>query len=402
MNFLILGDGAEELAWARHLAGHAQHRLLAAYPGFKGWGGPSGDPERAGPATPRDFDDALALAGVEAVVVGGRPESRAEALRRVAAAGLPAICLHPPGPDSEAYYQVSLSREETGAVLVPDLPARLHPGVALLRRAIEGQDLGAFRGLRHESTAERGHDDLVRHDFSRRVDLVRSVLGEVEAVTATGAPPGDHPDEELVVHLRGPQARRAEIRIWAGPVEPARLVAVGAGGTLTFEFDPESHYPARLIRRAGSGAETVTELGPWDPREAILAVLADAIIRRDAHPDLLDGTRAMEVAEAVARSLRRGRTVDLHYEEISEVGTFKSVMTSLGCLVLLGALLAMVIAMVGPALGFARTLDLVYAIPPLLIAFVLLQALRFAVRAPKDDALRPDSTEPLNSKSHAP
>src|SRR4051794_5355157 len=98
MNFLILGDGAEEHAWARRIAEDDEHRLWAAYPGFEEW---DDLPEA------RDLDDALATAGIEAVVVGGEPEFRAEALRRVAAAGLPAICLHPPGPDSEAYYQVA-------------------------------------------------------------------------------------------------------------------------------------------------------------------------------------------------------------------------------------------------------------------------------------------------------
>jgi myo-inositol 2-dehydrogenase/D-chiro-inositol 1-dehydrogenase len=380
MNFLILGAGAEELAWARHLAGHGQHRLLATFPGFKGWSAPPDDLDRAAPITPADVDAALALAGVEAVIVGGPPEFRAEALRRVAAGGWPALCLHPPGPDSEAYYQVALSREETGALIVPDLPARLHPGVAALRRAIEDEAIGPFRGLRLESPAEPGPGpgDLVHHDFPRRVDLVRALSGEIEAVTATGAP-----GEELVVHLRCPQSRRAEVRIWAGPIEPARLIASGAEGSLTFEYDPEFHHPARLIHRAGSGAATITELDPWDPREAMLAVLADAIARREAHPDLLDGTRAMELAEAVVRSLKRGRTIDLHYEEISEAGTFKSVMTSVGCVVFLGALFMMGVAMVGPALGFGWTLYLVYAVPPALIGFMLLQVFRFAIRGPK-------------------
>ena len=136
MNFLILGDGPEELAWARAIAASAAHRLFAAFPGFTGF-------SELPPA--RDLDDALAMAGVEAAVVGGEPDFRAEALRRVAAVGLPAICLHPPGPDSEAYYQVAMSRAETGAVLVPDLAVRLHPGVSAIRLAIESEDLGAFR-----------------------------------------------------------------------------------------------------------------------------------------------------------------------------------------------------------------------------------------------------------------
>ena len=367
MNFLILGDGAEEHAWARTLARHAEHQLLAAFPGLD---------DLAGVPEPRDLDDALATAGVEAVVVGGDLEFRGEALRRVAAAGLPAHCLHPPGPDSEAYYQVALSREESGAVIVPDLPVRLHPGVGEIRHALNLQKLGAFRALRHESPAGPEGVDLARHALPRVVDVIRSIVGEIEALTATGDPPGEHPTDELIVHLRGPQARRAEVRLWAGPYEPARLIALGTEGTLTLEYDPTFHGPARLIHKRTSGQETVTELGPWDPHEAMLGVLADAIARREAHPDLLDGTRATELGVAAVRILPRGRTMDLHYEEISEAGAFKSVMTSFGCVLLLGALVALPAALIGPALGMAWTLYIAYAIPPALILFVLLQSLR--------------------------
>jgi myo-inositol 2-dehydrogenase/D-chiro-inositol 1-dehydrogenase len=396
MNFLILGAGTEELAWARAIAGHPGHRLWAAYPGFKEFPNLRGEPARddvsaaAGfeelPETgtaPRDLDDALATAGVEAIVVGGGPEFRAEGLRRAAAEGLPVICLHPPGPDSEAYYQVALSRAETGAVIVPDLPLRLHPGVEALRQALERDELGAFRGLRHESP---GDGDLAQFAFPRAVDVIRALLGEIEDVTATGDPPGDRPTEELVVQLRGPEARRAEVRIGADPANTARLVLSGASGTIALEYDPASPGHARLIRRAAAGAEAVTELEAWSPHDAILDALAAAVAGRPSRPDLLDGTRAMELAEAVVRSLRRGRTVDLHYEEISEEGTFKGVMTSLGCVVLLGVLVALPAALVGPAVGFPETIYIAYAIPPALVGFILLQLLRLGLRKPKEDS----------------
>jgi len=90
----------------------------------------------------------------------------------------------------------------------------------------------------------------------------------------------------------------------------------------------------------------------------------------------------MELVEATARSLRRGRTVDLHYERVSESGNFKSVMTSVGCVLLLLVLVALPVALIGPALGIGWTLYIAYAIPPVLILFILLQSLRFAAREP--------------------
>ncbi|HEX8202865.1 MAG TPA: hypothetical protein VF590_20480, partial [Isosphaeraceae bacterium] len=298
-----------------------------------------------------------------------------------AAEGLPALCLHPPGENADAYYQVALSRRETGAVVVPALPARLHPGVAAVRAAVAGGELGAFRGLRLEAPVEPGTGDLIGRGFSRAVDVVRAVLGEIETVTATGDPPGDRPSEDLVVQLRGPAARRAEVHLWAGPSEPARLTATGADGTLTLEFDPEGLGPGLLVRRMGpGGAPRPTELEPWDARAAMLEAFAAAVAGAEVHPDLTDGTRALEVAAAAARSLRRGRTVDLHYEEVSEAGNFKAVMTSLGCLVLLATLVALPLALAGPALGLDGTLVIAYAIPPALVGFLLLQLFRFAVR----------------------
>lgn len=373
MNFLILGDGPEERAWAAAIAADPAHRVAAAFPGW---------PDVESPKPARDLDDALATAGLDAAVVGGPLNARGEALRRAAAEGLAVICLHPPGEDSEAYYQVSLSRAETGAVIVPDLPARLHPGVAAVRAALDGPDAETFRAARFEASADPSAGDLARQPFARAADLVRSLVGEIEAVNASGDPTGDRPTESLVVQLRAAGGRRAEVRLWVGPPEPSRLILSGGGITLTLELPPRLDGPSRLVRREVDGRETVTEFGPWDPHAAALGVLAGATSGQTVHPDLADGTRATEVAEGVARSLRRGRTVDLHYEEVSEAGTFKSVMTSLGCLLLLGILVTIPLALAGPALGMPWTVYVGYLIPPVLVGFALVQLFRFAIREP--------------------
>ena len=91
----------------------------------------------------------------------------------------------------------------------------------------------------------------------------------------------------------------------------------------------------------------------------------------------------MELSEAANRSLRRGRTVELHYESISEEATFKSVMTSTGCLVFLASLFVLPLAMAGAAIGLKWALYIPYLIPPALILFVMLQALRLAIHRPR-------------------
>lgn len=384
MNFLIVGDGPEELAWAVALAERSEHRLVAAWPGLKAF------PELPGRD---DFEAALAVAGIEAVVVGGPiSELRGEALRRVAGGGWSAIAIHPPGPDAGPYYNVAMSRQETGAIVVPDLPARRNPGVDAIAAASEKRALGEFRELRYEVPIGPGATDLVGTEFARVVDVLRAVLGEVEAVTATGDPPGERPSLGLVVQMRGPAGRRGEARLTVTPLAvPARLVLVGSEGTLALEHDPAWLGPARLVRQTARDGETVTDLPPFDPHAAILRVLESARLGEPRHPNLLDGTRAMELTEAVARSLKRGRTVDLHYEEMSELGTFKSTMTGLGCGLLVLAVCILPVALAGPALGFRWTIYLAWLVPPVLVLFVLLQVLRFGVSKPTTSVDAPTS-----------
>jgi myo-inositol 2-dehydrogenase/D-chiro-inositol 1-dehydrogenase len=217
------------------------------------------------------------------------------------------------------------------------------------------------------------------------VDATRALLGEIEAVTASGDPPGVEPDIELVVQLRAAESRRAEVRIEAGDPERARLTVNGSAGSLTLEYDPTHDAPARLIRRAASATGgTIEDLPPWDAHWAIVHALLGTLKGQGgtslaSRPDLSDGTRAMELSEAVVRSLRRGRTIDMHYESISEEATFKSIMTSTGCVILLGCLLLVPLALAGPALGIGGTIYIAYLIPPVLVAFTVLQVLRFGI-----------------------
>ncbi len=230
MNVLIVGDGQEETAWG--------HWFLAPsrIPSGVSLSRACMETTFAGFPIARDLDDGLASPGLALVVVGGPLELRGEALRRAAAEGLAIICLHPPGEDSEAYYQVALSKSETGAVVVPDLPLRLHPGVAALARAMTSGDLGTFRGIRHECSVGSSGTDLVRHAFARAVDVVRALRG------------GDRGPDRQRQSCRRPSRHRARRSASSGPGTPGRSPRlVGAAGTVSTDRERIKRFPDTRI-----------------------------------------------------------------------------------------------------------------------------------------------------------
>jgi hypothetical protein len=92
-----------------------------------------------------------------------------------------------------------------------------------------------------------------------------------------------------------------------------------------------------------------TEESSFDRGDAILEVLRAAIAGRTGSEDPPaaswdDAARGVELAETVPRSLTKGRGIDLHQEEFTEIGTFKGTMASLGCGIVLLALALIVCA----------------------------------------------------------
>jgi myo-inositol 2-dehydrogenase/D-chiro-inositol 1-dehydrogenase len=356
-----MGHGPDEDAWRRVLAGREGVELLAD----------------VGP----DVDDALLVGEPEAVVVGGPIEGRGELVRRAAELGLAVLALHPPGPDPDALYQVAVLPADQAPPFVPGLPLARHPALLELAARVDSGALGDPASIRYE--ADLGPDDAGPLDA--RAGAVAAalapLLGEIEAVTAAG---GDGAAARRVVHLRGPTGRDAEVRLARGLAAAerprARLELLAAGGSALWEHDPDLAGPSTLtLRRAGAAPEVV-HAPAWDPRAALLEALEAQAAGAPARPDLRDALLAAEVADAVERGLRKGRTVELHRDEISQLGSFKAVMTSLGCGVILLALTLYVLALILRALDVPGAGLLAWSIVPLLGGYVALQLLRLAAR----------------------
>ena len=145
----------------------------------------------------------------------------------------------------------------------------------------------------------------------------------------------------------------------------------------------------------------------FNPADLLLNQLIKAVEgNTNNHSDLFipqatwaDAARTIELAETIPRSVKKGRGIDLHQEEFSELGTFRGTMASLGCgIIMIGLFILFLATLVGGvarAAGwtFGERLAAIwpYVILTTLILFLVLQLLPFLL--PKE-LRKTDSTEP--------
>lgn len=381
MNILVLGDDPKNSEFVTHLEKDGRHRILMSCPPLAGYPGVT------------DLEAALATADIQAVLIGGAVDQRGEWLRRCAGQGWICLCQNPPGINTDPYYQVALSNHEFRSVIVPDLPLRFHPGIEAVREAVSAAgSAGPIRSIVIETEFAGRTENLAYEPFALWADVIRYLIGDIENIAAMGFPAGLQPTERFTAQLRAAGDRRCELTIRTGTGRNfAKMTVTATHQTLVLEFDPDSTDAGQLTKTpvgqtASSGAEPLTvekhSLGQWDQFTSMIRAWENAFENRDAQPNpgLLDGTRSMEVAEGAIRSLRRGRAIDLYYEEVSEANNFKTVMTSVGCMMVVGILMALPLILAGPALGLPFTLYLGYLIPLVLAGFALLQLLRLIIR----------------------
>jgi hypothetical protein len=154
------------------------------------------------------------------------------------------------------------------------------------------------------------------------------------------------------------------------------LQVVAAGGQISLQMTPGGEWTIESTLLPAPGTPMHGEV---DSGAACLQAATAPPV--DHAPDRWSAAcRAAELAEAAQQSLRRGRTIQLHYEEHSEQQTFKSVMAAGGCLLLMGLLLMLgIVAVVDAIAGPVRKnlwfrLWPVYVFAPIAL-FLLLQSL---------------------------
>jgi hypothetical protein len=248
--------------------------------------------------------------------------------------------------------------------------------------------------LEREQTDRSREAVLLR--LVRDISLMRELVGTIQSVGASSSsaaigrdPLGPKPKElpslaSLSVHFGGQEGRSAR---WflspAAELEVGRLIVVGQRGKaiLTmpasgdWQLDVPGHdplsEPAYLeddAAHAFSWLSHALEDNEFYDRESWLAACRD-----------------QEAAEAVDRSLLRGRTIELFNEEHTEEASFKGIMAMGGCLILVCAMALVLMAAVVEGLHLPmRNWPLwrlwpFYLLAPIAV-FLLLQLFGLAVK----------------------
>jgi hypothetical protein len=268
-------------------------------------------------------------------------------------------------------------------VLVPFLPDRLHPFIGRLAAEIQAAMAGAgsrgpLESVRFERTLADRSRPSVLAALARDVDLIRVLVGEPGRLGTLGSTDAEAAWPTLAVGFTGPDQVPVRWQVAPGTAPVLRITLQHSRGSVEVTA-PDDDAPWTW-----SGPPPATL--PFDRGAAILGVLTGSTARAEASlppARWADAARAIDLAEAVPRSLARGRAIDLHQEEFSELGTFRGTMASLGCgLVLLALVVLLAATLVG---GIASELDWEFGaaiagawpmvVLAALVAFLVLQVL---------------------------
>lgn len=351
MRFALFGTDPAALAVARAVAtlpGHELTRLVGRpQPGTPAFG--------ANLRYCRSWEELLSDTEVEAVIVTGDGDEKQQAVRQLVVAGKSVLLLPALTQPAPFFYELSLLEAESPGSLFPLLGLRGHPLILKLRRLILQNGMGRLRHVRLERkmapTAAAAGSLLTEADLAqallRDADILRTLCGAYDQVTASRSGDAAQGYSLATVTLAGSAAPQA---VWTAAATAGqkewRLTLEGEGGTALLEGDPEHAWFRLSLNPGGQPAtseDCSDDAGRWLV-ETFAASAGDGRLPDDGsvpESEARSGislweelARGVELVEAVERSVRRRRTIDVYFETPSERGLFKTQMTAVGCCLL--------------------------------------------------------------------
>jgi hypothetical protein len=329
MKLALIGADAESLRLAE-AARRGGHQIV--------W---HGDVSAAGDTLPHwlavddladNWEDLLDSEIVDAVIIGrgSAPEElRARQLQEFVRLGQPMLAVFPLFSSVLTYFEVDMARTESGAVLQHFNPLAVWPLMEQWAQWVQSghPELGGLEQINCvRAQVDRSRESVLWH-FARDVDMVDRLAGRLNRIGAHAASAGEAASyAALSVQLLG--ALEVPVRWSVEP--PARgegltLTLVFQRGRITAEFDAGDRY-------LESGARASRDLSLESHAvERFVADVATGDGERSSWPHAL---HAMELVDSIEISLRRGRMIDVHDQQLTEHLAFKGTMAAVSCGVL--------------------------------------------------------------------
>ncbi|MEZ6116952.1 MAG: hypothetical protein R3C28_10325 [Pirellulaceae bacterium] len=389
MKIALFGCDTDSFQIIRWLAAHPQYELTATYSvgSFQ-----TSITERFPKALISDeWEDALASADVDAMVVAGRSlpdtEQHADQLRKIMLAEIPLLVCH---PLCEAILGLELEmiQRDTKLVIEPFYPLLGHPALDDLQRLTQqaNEQAEPYEQLVIERTlADRSKQNVLRTVYQDAMPM-RRIMGKVTHVGAMGIFQADNDFANLGVHMTGGTIAG---RWSCGPVVDfcgVRLQLLGGSRRVVVSLETDEHGFAR------NGQFVLPDGQQKDYAEHdSIAVAFDNLRSRRGESSTCDrweeSCRALDVGDAIEMSCRRGRTMELMSEQPTEEGTFKTIMAASGCGLMMWILLMFVIYTIFlPDVGsFWHVAWMILIFAPLFV-FLPLQFLKLLFKRSESDS----------------
>ena len=359
----------------------------------------------------------------DAVLVGtdGWNEHRAEQVRTLVQAGRTILIGHPASLSMLWAYELDMILADSSATVIPALATRHHPLIYSLKNLVEQSiagngPLGLIETLQFERRQPDRDQQNVLASFARDADLIRVLIGDPSRLMALGG--GDAGWASLAVGLSGPDQVSVRWEVAKGHTDELTIQLICERGRLRIEIPERACGVWTIIQQTDTDIPDSlpsfpTETSHFQPAHVLLEILLrTASSATEEHSNSLippagwpDAARTIELAETIPRSVKKGRGIDLHQEEFSELGTFRGTMASLGCgIITAGLFLLFVATLVGGVAraagwSFGERLAAIwpYAILTTLILFLALQLLPFLLPKQSGNSDKSKTSRPQNS-----
>ena len=333
MKFALLGVDHDALELIGQLCRAREHELRVVYD--------VGDQlEDVRDLAPRvEVGDApealLARQEIDAVIVANSSDqdARERQLRILVQGGLRLVVMLPMC-DSLTAYELEMIRSETSSIIVPYSSGRGHPAIEHLAEIIRASDQSPI-GVVEQIVFERHMADRKREfvipQLCRDTHMLALLIGDIEGVSATGD--RDDPYKNLSVVLNGSSGMTTRWNVVpSGGAIHGTIVLYGENGKATLEIPVDG--PWRL--EVAHGERPVQSWPSWNPAGLVVKELDG---QSAGMGSWFEACRDLEIADNVATSLRRKRTIEIRREGNPEENTFKGIMSAGGCVLLLLCLL---------------------------------------------------------------